>query len=388
LVLVTSFAAAQPRDAFRQLDELLPTPNIYRNASGAPGFAYWQQQVDYVIDVRLDDETQRITGRETITYHNNSPDELRYLWLQIDNNIFAPESDSALVSGVPEFEDITFQRMQSLLARQEFDGSVTIASVTDASGDALDHVVVKTMMRVDLPEPLLTGESFEFNVEWSYAINDSATVRARTGFEYFEEDDNHLYEMAHWYPRLCVYSDSEGWQNKQFLGRGEFTLEFGDYLVSITVPDDHIVAATGELQNADEVLSAAQRERLAEARGASTPVFIVTPQEATANESSTPTGEKTWTFRASNVRDFAWASSRKFIWDAMTERVGDRDVLCMSFWPKEGEPLWSRYSTHAIAHTLDVYSKFTFDYPYPVAISVNGPVGGMEYPMICFNGPR
>ncbi len=391
-----SVALAQPienrkypqEDKFRQLEELLPDPTDYRTPSGAPGHRYWQQQADHLIDVTLDEQTRRITGSERITYHNNSPDTLDYLWVQIDNNWFAPSADAALVDAGGAPEELSFERMRSALARRTFDGSVDITRVEDAQGSPLGHVINKTMMRVDLPTPLRSGERFAFDIDWTYIVNDSKEVRARTAAEYFEEDDNWLFEMAHWFPRMAVYSDVEGWHNKQFLGRGEFTLEFGDYEVRITVPADHVVAATGVLQNPEDVLTSTQRERLRDAWDAEEPMFVITPEEAVENQSTKATGTRTWVFRADNVRDFAWASSRKFIWDAMGVSSGDNDVMCMSYWPIEGEPLWSRYSTHAIAHTLDVYSKFTFDYPYPVAISVNGPVGGMEYPMICFNGPR
>ncbi|MEM7310715.1 MAG: M1 family metallopeptidase [Planctomycetota bacterium] len=375
-------------DRFRQLEELLPSPNVYRTASGAPGHAYWQQRADHDIAVSLDDERQHLTGSETITYYNNSPDTLRYLWVQIDPNIFAPESHAVKIAGA-DLDEPSYRGMASMLARETFDGGAKITRVwNDRGGDALPHTINDTMMRVDLPEPLASGDTFRFGIDWNYAINDSKRVRGRTGFEYFEDDDNYLYELAQWFPRMCAYTDVTGWQNKQFLGRGEFTLEFGDYRVAITVPDDHVVAASGVLQNADEVLTPEQRERLERAQTAKEPLFVVTPEEALAAESGEPGGTKTWIFEALNVRDFAWASSRKYIWDALGVPLGDRTVMAMSLYPKEGEPLWSRYSTHAIAHTIDVYSKFTFDYPYPVAWSINGPVGGMEYPMICFNGPR
>jgi hypothetical protein len=374
-------------DRFRQLEELLPTPNAYRTASGAPGHAYWQQRADYDVRVALDDETQRITGSEVITYHNQSPDRLTYLWLQVDPNIYAPESHAVAIAD-EDFENPSYRDLKRSAARAAFDGSAEVTRVHDVrAGRPLEHVIVDTMMRVDLPAPLDPGAAFELAVDWTYLVNDSEEVRGRTGFERFD-DGNVLYEIAQWFPRMCAYTDVTGWQNKQFLGSGEFTLEFGDYRVAITVPDDHVVAATGVLQNPEEVLTAEQRERLARAATADRPVFVVTPEEALANASATPTGTKTWVFAAEDVRDFAWASSRRFLWDAMGVRIGDRTVMAMSLYPQEGEPLWSRYSTQAIAHTLEVYSKHTFDYPYPAAWSINGPVGGMEYPMICFNGPR
>ena len=378
-------------DRFGQLEQLLPTPNAYRTASGAPGHAYWQQRADYDIDVRLDDERQHIEGVETIVYHNNSPDTLRYLWVQIDPNIFSPESHSVQIAE-GNLDSPSYRSIRRTLAREAFDGSAEITAVhagaAGGGGAPLDHTINDTMMRVDLPEELSSGGSFTFTIGWNYAINDSSKVGGRTGFEFFEEDGNYLYEMAQWFPRMCAYTDATGWQNKQFLGSGEFTLEFGDYRVAITVPDDHVVAATGVLQNPEEVLTAEQRKRLDQARTADKPMFIITPEEALANESSRPEGNKTWTFAAENVRDFAWASSRKYIWDALGVDVDGKTVMAMSLFPREGEPLWSRYSTHAIAHTLEVYSRYTFPYPYPVAWSINGPVGGMEYPMICFNGPR
>jgi hypothetical protein len=375
-------------DVFRQLEELLPTPNEVRLASGAPGPEYWQQRVDYRIEVALDDGNQRIRGTERIDYHNHSPHELAYLWVQLDNNIFSNHSDALLSEPAPSFDEMSYSGLRRLLVRRAFDGGVDIAAVVDAAGEQLRHTIVDTMMRVDLPTPLQSGESFRFHIAWSYQMNRSDEVGGRTAAEYFEKDGNWIYELAHWYPRMAAYTDVNGWQHKQFLGSGEFTLEFGDFEVAITVPADHVVASTGVLQNPDEVLSADQRARLDAARTAERPMYVITPDEALANQAEKDSGTRTWRFRAENVRDFAWASSRKFIWDAWGVPVGDRTVMAMSYWPIEGEPLWSRYSTQAVAHTLEVYGRFTFDYPYPVAISVNGPVGGMEYPMICFNGPR
>lgn len=375
-------------DKFRQLEEILPTPSDVRTASGAPGHDYWQQNADYQIDVELDDAGQQIIGSEIVRYTNHSPDTLKYIWLQVDSNILSPGSDARLTQNAPELDRTEIRALESMLTARTFDGGTKIESIQTTDGKPLPFTLVKTMMRLDLPEPLPPGEKFEFQVRWTYKINDAKVIQARTGYEFFPDDGNYIYEIAHWFPRLVAYTDTNGWQHKQFLGQGEFTLEFGNYTVRITVPDDHVVGASGVLQNPDEVLTPAQRQRLSEARSADKPVFIVTPEEAKANEKNKPTGKKTWAYKADNVRDFAFASSRKFIWDAKLHDVEGNGVMCMSLYPNEGEPLWSKYSTHAIMHTLDVYSKHTFPYPYPTAISVNGPVGGMEYPMICFNGPR
>ncbi|MFK7737641.1 MAG: M1 family metallopeptidase [Pirellulaceae bacterium] len=376
------------QDKFRQLEEILPTPNGYRNAAGAPGPRYWQQRADYVIDVHLDDTKQHITGSEEITYHNESPHSLRYLWMQIDPNLFSPDSDSNKLRGFTPPERISTSQMKRLKARLAFDGGAEITRVADSKGDDLEFTIVKTMMRVDLPKPLPPGESFKFEVDWNYEINNSAIAGGRAGAELFEEDDNFIYEVAQWFPRMVAFTDATGWQHKQFLGSGEFTLELGNYLVRITAPDDHIVASTGVLQNSGEVLTETQQERWEKSKTASVPMFVVTPEEAAENQKEKSEGEKTWVFYAENVRDFAWASSRKFIWDAQGHDVEGNEVMAMSFYPNEAEPLWSKYSTHSIIHTLNVYSRYTFAYPYPTAISVNGPVYGMEYPMICFNGPR
>ncbi|MCS7078824.1 MAG: M1 family metallopeptidase [Chloracidobacterium sp.] len=385
---VLAQSKSKPSDKFRQLDEVLPTPNEYRTASGAPGHKYWQNRADHVINVELDDERQRLQASETITYTNNSPDELRYLWLQLDQNIFAKDSDAFRSQTSGGLDRVPLSVLDGLLLRPEFDGGYRITAVKDAKGQPLKHVIVKTMMRVDLPTPLKPGQQVSFSVDWNYNINDAVKLGGRSGYEYFPKDKNYIYEIAQWFPRMCAYTDYRGWQHTQFLGAGEFTLEFGNYRVAITVPDDHIVAATGVLQNPKQVLTPEQIARLEQARTAKAPVFIVTPEEARRAEQGRPTGKKTWIFQAENVRDFAFASSRKFIWDAMGHNVEGNQVMAMSFYPNEGNPLWERYSTHAIIHTLNVYSRYTFAYPYPVAISVNGPVGGMEYPMICFNGPR
>ncbi len=389
LLLSLSLQASAWEDKFRQMEEEWPTPTVYRTASGAPGVQYWQQRADYRIRVRLDDRKQEIQGEERITYYNQSPDTLHYLWLQLDNNRLQPRSAGNLARPAPDLDDEpSYKALRGLLAAQTFDGSLKIQWVKDGQGKPLQHVIVDTMMRVDLPHPLKPGESTQLQLKWHYKINDGTVIRARTGYEYFKEDDNYIYEIAHWYPRMAVYNDVRGWQNKNFIGSGEFTLEFGNFDVEITVPADHVVAATGKLVNANEVLTAKQQKRLEKARKSTHPVYIIKPEEARENEKHHARKEKTWHFVAENVRDFAFASSRKFIWDAMGHDSQGNPVLAMSFYPNEAEPLWSRYSTQAIVHTMEVYSRYTIPYPWPVAISVNGPVGGMEYPMISFNKPR
>ena len=381
--------AQSPRtntNKFRQLGQELPTPNVYRTASGAPGHEYWQQQADYDMKIHLDDANQRIDGEETITYTNNSPDELRYVWLQLDQNMRALDSDSYKISQSEISDRMSFDDVMKL--EPTFDGGFKIESVT-SGGAPLDYTINQTMMRIELPQPLKPGGKFTFSVEWWYNITDRMKIGGRSGYEHFPEEDNYIYTIAQFYPRMVVYSDNEGWQNKQVLGSGEFTLNFGDYHVELTVPADHIVASTGELVNAKSVLTPEQRRRYEHARTTyDQPVMIVTEEEAREAEKGKASGEKTWIFEAENVRDFGWASSRKFIWDALAVKVGERSPLAMSFYPKEGNPLWEQYSTKAVAQTLKTYSHFTIDYPYPVAISVHTKWIGMEYPMICFNGGR
>ena len=371
---------------FAQLDQELPTPNEYRNAAGAPGHHYYQQKADYKINVSINDENQVLKGDEIITYTNNSPDQLDYLWLQLDQNIYSEDSDNKMID-IEKMED--FKNIGDVKKKLfYYDGGFKIDEITTVSGQKMKYFINKTMMRIDLAKPLKSKESISFKVKWWYNINDRMAVGGRSGYEYFEKDKNYLYTIAQWFPRMCVYNDVTGWQNKQFLGRGEFTLPFGDYEVNITVPIDHIVGATGELQNATQILSAKQRERFAKAVTANEPVLIVTQDEAIKAESKKETKTKIWTFKATNVRDFAFATSRKFIWDAQGVEINGKKILAMSYYPKEGNPLWEKYSTKLVAHTLKTYSKHTVDYPYPVAISVHAKWIGMEYPMICFNGGR
>ena len=376
-------------DKFRQLDEVWPTANTYRAASGAPGHAYWQQRADYKIAVELDEEDRKLTGQVTITYTNGSPDTLRYLWLNMDQNRFAGDSMYVAQRKSDGDKKESYGTLKAEYEYRDGDFGFKLDDVVDASGNDLPHTVVDTLMRIDLATPVGPGEQTTFRISWSHNITETETFFGRGGYEHFEEDGNDIFQISQWYPRMAVYSDDEGWHQKNFMGRSEFTLEFGDFDVEITVPEDHIVAATGVLQNSSDVLTDTQRKRLEDAADAKSPVMIVTEGEATLNEAEGSNRKKTWHFKAENVRDFAWASSRKFQWDAQGyETRDDRTVLAMSYFPREANPLWGLYSTASLIHSMDVFGKATFPYPYPVLISVNGKVGGMEYPMLAFNGPR
>ncbi|MCX2839356.1 M1 family metallopeptidase [Salinimicrobium sp. MT39] len=373
---------------FRQLYQEFSTPNQYRTGSGAPGPAYYQNEADYKMDIELDDKNQKLTGHETITYHNNSPDVLEYLWVQLDQNIRSKESVAKLKDGngiapVAQPGNFVSEYMQ-----EPFDGGFNITEVS-ADGKPLKTVINNTMMRVDLPQPLKAGEKFTFDIAWWYNINNHLEDRGRSGFEHFPEDGNNSYVIAQFFPRMAVYNDVEGWQNYQFWGNGEFALPFGDYEVNITVPADHILDGTGELVNRKEVFSKEMMRRYEQAKKSyDKPVMIVTQEEAEAAEKGFSDKKKTWKLKAEMVRDFAFATSRKFIWDMMAVDLGEKDVMAVSLYPKEGNPLWEDYSTKVVAHTLKSYSDHTFAYPYPKAISVHAKNQGMEYPMICWNYGR
>lgn len=396
-------------DKFRQLDESLPSPNVYRSAAGEPGPDYWQQRANYRIDIALDEAKRRIDGEVAIEYFNQSPHTLRYLWLQLDQNRFKTDSmaerssdfggigrrgptSKAASGNSPAKMSLAALRRQHAMADTEY--GYTLKSV-NLDGKKAQYTLVGTQLRVDLPKPLKPGQKTQIKIAYGFNIVDENAVSARSGFEHFPKDPrpggNDIFLLAQWFPRMAAFTDYEAWTNKEFLGRGEFTLEFGDFDVAITVPADHIVSSTGVLQNPDAVLTKQQIKRLKEAETAKRPVFVVSPEEAAEKEKTASKKKKTWRFSAKNVRDFAWASSRKFIWDAKGYRQGGDVqplVMAMSFYPKEGGDLWEKYSTESVIHTMEVYSRFSFDYPYPTAQSVNGPVGGMEYPMITFNGPR
>lgn len=375
---------------FEQLGGALPTPNEYRTASGAPGPKYWQQRADYNIKCTLDEKALKLTGSETITYYNNSPDVLTYIWLQLDENEHSSVNNAGYQSSNSMPKQTSVQQLQTMEeagSKQDNGFGINITKLTDATGKTLVSVLNKTMMRVDLPSPLKPGQKFVFNVAWNYNIPDRMAQGGRGGYEYFSEDGNHLFTISQWYPRLCVYSDFQGWQNHQFTGRGEFALTFGNFKVQMTVPADHVVGSTGECQNYAQNLTPAQLARWQKAQSATEPIEIVTLAEAKAAEAKKSGATKTWIYTANNVRDFAWTSSRKFVWDAMAATVEGKKVMCMSFYGKEAYGLYRPFSTKAVAHTIKTYSKFTIPYPYPVAQSVEA-ANGMEYPMICFNYGR
>jgi hypothetical protein len=388
---VSSFAQRSERnhaERFEQMGTMLRSPNVYRTASGAPGHMYWQQKADHEIEVELNDDNQSIKGWQKVTYFNNSPDQLTYLWIQLDQNERAADSRTPKMAQSSINSRMSMRQLEGIVWHDQ-DLGYKINAVKTMSGDDVSVTINNTMMRVDLPQPLKSGEKFEFTVDWSFNIHDRMSfIGGRPGYEFFEKDGNYLYTMAEWFPRMAVYSDFEGWQNKEFVGRGEFALTFGDYKVKITVPADHMVGSTGVLQNPEEVLSATELQRWKQAQKSyDKPVVIRTQAEAERLEKGKSKDKKTWIFHAENVRDFAWTSSRKFIWDAMAVKQGGKDVMAMSYYGKEGNPLWEQYSTRVVAHTLKSYSEKTFDYPYPVAISVEAS-NGMEYPMICFNYGR
>ncbi|MDC1234427.1 M1 family metallopeptidase [Cyclobacteriaceae bacterium] len=378
---------AQWGQKFEQLGTSLPTPNTYRTASGAPGKDYWQQRADYKIELTLDDVKQQIDGTEVITYFNQSPDPLEYLWLQLDQNFRAQDSETPLVTANFMKDSLSSKELFSI--QNNFDGGFRIDKVLDDAGQPLAYFINKTMMRINLEQPLLSGSQMTFQVDWHYKINDRMSLGGRSGYEYFPKDDNYSYTIAQFYPRMAVYDDVEGWQNKQFLGRGEFALSFGNFEVAITVPEDFIVGATGTLQNPKDVLTSKEQLRFAKAKQSfEDPVIIVTQEEAIQKEQQKRRGQATWAFKADSVRDFAFAASRKYIWDAMAVDLNGKKSLAMSYYPKEGNPLWEAHSTRAVRQTLITYSRHTIDYPYPVAISVHAASVGMEYPMICFNFGR
>ena len=373
---------------FEQLGTILPTPNEYRTASGAPGPKYWQQRCDYDITCEIDEPNRKLIGKETVTYYNNSPDNLTYIWLQLDENEHSSVNNSGYQSSNTMNRNVTeaeITRMTTGMLDKEYGDNIT--KVTTATGAALKYTINKTMMRIELPQTLKPGQQFIFKVDWNYNIIERTKYGGRGGYEYFAEDGNDLFTMTQWYPRLCVYSDNQGWQNHQFAGTGEFTLTFGNFKVAMTVPADHVIMATGQCQNYAAVLTPAQLARWKTAQTATEPIEVVTRDEAKAREKQKSTAKKTWIFNAEMVRDFAWGSSRKFVWDAMPAMVEGKKVMCMSAYGKEAYSLYKKYSTKAVAHTIKTYSKFTIPYPYPVAQSLEA-ANGMEYPMICFNFGR
>ena len=375
---------------FRQLNQEFSSPNMFRTASGAPGPAYYQQQADYKINIELDDLNKKIYGDEIVTYTNNSPDQLDYLWVQLDQNIRSKDSPSLIRDSSKLVEPAYIPNsFDDDFLKKPFDGGFNINHVRGIDNKPLDYFINQTMMRIDLPEPLKTGQSFSFKVKWNYNINNRLEDRGRSGYETFPSDDNRAYTIAQFFPRMCVYDEVEGWQNYQFWGDGEFALPFGNYEVNITVPADHILEATGELINRKEVYTKEMMKRFNQAKKSfDEPVLIVTQEEAEITEKSFSKDKKTWKFIAENVRDFAFATSRKYILDMMAVKIGEDTVMAVSLYPREGNPMWEDFSTITVVETLKFYSDYTFNYPYHKAVSVHAHRVGMEYPMICFNFGR
>jgi hypothetical protein len=385
----TKIPSEKNTDKFKQMYDLLATPNMYRTASGAPGPEYYQQQADYKIDIELDDKNTKLYGSETITYHNNAKESLDYLWVQLDQNQQSRTSKTPLIESNKTDPAMSVQGFSRKYLEEDFDGGFNIEYVKDATGKPMQYTINQTMMRIELPKPMGFGEKISFSIKWWYNVNNYILDGGRSGYEHFDTDGNNLYILAQFFPRMAVYNDVEGWQNQQFWGSGEFTLPFGNYEVNITVPADHVMEATGSLINRNEVFTSEQLKRYALAeKSFDKPVIVVTQAEASAAEKSFSDMKKTWKFKAENVRDFGIATSRKFIYDAMAVKLSGKNVMAVSVYPKEGNPLWEQFSTRAVAHTLKSYSSHTFDYPYPKAVSVHANDQGMEYPMICWNWGR
>jgi hypothetical protein len=385
---VNNNANSNHGNKFEQMGANFPTPNEYRTASGSPGPKYWQQRCDYDIKCELDEKNLKLTGSETVTYFNNSPDVLTYLWIQLDENQHSSINNANYQTSNAMSKNVTPQQLDRAAEATSDNGyGFNILKLTDVAGKKLSYDINKTMMRIELPVPLKPGQRFTFKLDWDYKISDRLGRGGRGGYEFFPEDGNHVFTMAQWYPRLCVYSDFQGWQNHQFTGRGEFALTFGNFKVQMTVPADHVILATGEGQNYAAVLTPAQLARWNKAQVSNEPVEVITLEEAKAAEKQKSDKKKTWIFKADNVRDFAWGTSRKFIWDALATKIEGKKVMCMSGYPKEAYGLYRKFSSKVVEHTIQSYSKFTIPYPYPVAQSIEAS-SGMEYPMICFNNGR
>ena len=377
---------------FRVLDQW-PAPNETRAANGKPGPKYWQQRVDYVIRVGLDTTTHAVTGSERVTYRNNSPDALGYVWFQLDQNIDNPDVSPAMIGAPALQKNITPAAAAFINATLDTRGytisRVQLVSKTGQKTDAA-YVMQGTQMKVPLASPIPSGGSQDIEIDWSYVMPESFASRNGRGARE-KLADGWAYLAAQWFPRAAVYDDVVGWQNDQFFGQGEFYLNFGNYDVSITVPHNHIVQSTGVLQNPVDVLTTTQRERLARAMTSENQVYIITKDEAnTPATRPAGSGPMTWRFKAENVRDFAWASSAGFIWDAAGFRYTptSKPIEMHSLYPREALGVWDSLSTRAIAQTMRTYGRLSFEYPYPKASNIHGIVGGMEYPMIAFCGAR
>jgi hypothetical protein len=366
LLLAVQVAAPQVQDTspFRALP--LPTPNVYRAADGRPGPSYWQQRADYTISATLDPATQILQGEETIRYTNNSPMALPYLWLQLDQNICAPTSVTSQLNQPP----LVFGATSFDFSCGGFAGGVALSAVRSAGHD-LDYHVFGTMMRVDLPAALDPGATVDLNIGWRFGVPENGAGRMGR--------DGTLYEIAQWYPRMAVYDDVHGWNTEPYIGAGEFYLEYGHFDVRITLPAAYVMTATGTLQNPADVLTATQRERLARAARSDTPVAIITAAEAgTRAARPTTNGTLTWHFVADSVRDVAFAAGPNLRWDAV-----NWDGILIETLYRPNAPFWEE-GIRMARHTIQYFSERLYRYPYAHATTIEGPIAGMEYPMLTF----
>jgi len=351
----------------------------YRSASGKPGHAYWQNRADYTIKVSLDDQKDLVSGQVTLSYTNNSPDELNYLWFQLDQNLFHEDSRGQAI--------LPLEQSRYGSPNSDFKGGYNLSSIQLADGRKATYEIIDSRMRVELPTPLAAGGStVSLKIDYSYTIPEFGADR--TGI--LPSKNGKVYTVAQWYPRLCVYDDILGWNTEPYTGPGEFYLEYGDFNIEITAPANHIVVAGGELLNPEEVWTSQQLERYKQASKSDKTVVIRSAQEVTAANSRPNKTQLTWKFKLNQARDFAWASSSAFILDgAKINNPSGKTALALSAYPVEssGANAWDR-STEFTKSSIEYYSKKWFEYPYPVAVNVASNVGGMEYPGISFCGHK
>ncbi len=353
--------------------------SLYRNADGSPGPAYWQNRTDYKISATLNEQDTSITADEIITYTNNSPASLGFVWLNLEQNDLKSDSRSRMTSS------------PNTSGREEFNGGFVIQSVAiseNGKSNPAQYLITDTRMQIQLKTPLKPkGGKIEIHIVYSFTIAPQGLERSG----WMNTKNGIVYDIAQWYPRMAVYDDLKGWNTLPFLGNGEFFLDYGDYDFSINVPSDQLVAASGDLVNPNEVLTKTEIERLGEARKSDKTVRIISPSEVGKSETRlSMNGRTSWHFTIRNARDVSWASSKAFIWDAAKVNLpSGKSCLAHSVYPVEsdGDTAWGR-ATEYLKNSIEIFSKHWYEYPYPNAVTVGGPVGGMEYPAIVFCSPR